>query len=267
MSLNDDLLTVTKKLRLSGVLQTLDLRTREAAEDNLTHGEFLYRLLSDEVERREAKQLQLRLRRASFDQVRSLEDFDFHYNPSLPKGQIIDLATCQFVDKQENILLMGPTGVGKSHIAQSLGQRACRAGHSVLYLTADQLFTELRAARADASYDRVLARYGNQDLIIIDDLGLRPLRQDEPLDLYELIRRRYERGSLIVTSNRAVHEWHPLFGDELLASAAMDRLLHHAHVVTMVGNSYRNPKAGRPTNERTPDHRAEAPAQAVKPTE
>lgn len=267
MSLNDDLLTVTKKLRLSGVLQTLDLRTREAADDNLTHSEFLYRLLTDEVERRESKQLQLRLRRASFDQARALEDFDFHYNPSLPKGQIIDLATCQFVDKQENVLLMGPTGVGKSHIAQALGQRACRAGHSVLYLTADQLFTELRAARADASYDRVLARYGNQNLIIVDDLGLRPLRQDEPLDLYEVIRRRYERGSLIVTSNRAVHEWHPLFGDELLASAAMDRLLHHAHVVTMVGNSYRNPKAGPPTNGRPLDPAAEDRTAAANPTE
>jgi DNA replication protein DnaC len=267
MSLNDELLVVTKKLRLSGVLQTLDLRTREAAEDNLSHGEFLYRLLTDEVERREAKQLQLRLRRASFDQVQALEDFDFNYNPNLPKGQIIDLATCQFVEWQENVLLMGPTGVGKSHIAQALGQRSCRAGHSVLYLTADQLFTELRAARADASYDRVLARYGSQDLIIVDDLGLRPLRQDEPLDLYELIRRRYERGSLIITSNRAVHEWHPLFGDELLASAAMDRLLHHAHVVTMVGNSYRSPKARRPGNGRVPERSAEGHTAAASPTE
>ena len=267
MSLNDDLLTVTKKLRLSGVLQTLDLRTREAADDNLTNSEFLYRLLSDEVERREGKQLQLRLRRASFDQVRALEDFDFHFNPSVPKGQIIDLATCNFVDKQENILLIGPTGVGKSHIGQALGQRACRAGHSVLYITADQLFTELRAARADASYDRLLARYGNQDLIIVDDLGLRPLRQDEPLDLYELIRRCYELSSLIVTSNRDVHEWYPLFGEELLASAAMDRLLHHAHVVTMLGDSYRTPKAGHPTTGRTPAPAAERHNSVATPTE
>ena len=267
MSLTEELLTITKKLRLSGVLQTLDLRTREAAEDNLTHSEFLFRLLTDEVERREAKQLQLRLRRATFDQVRALEDFDFHYNPQLPKAQIIDLATCHFVEMRENVLLIGPTGVGKSHIAQALGQRACRAGHSVLYLTADQMFTELRAARADDSYDRVLARYGKQDLMIVDDLGLRPLRQDEPLDLYELIRRRYERGSLIVTSNRAVHEWHPLFGDDLLASAAMDRLLHHAHVVTMVGNSYRNPKGRRPDIDGPGSTRARGEDPVANPTE
>lgn len=257
MSLNDDLLVVTKKLRLSGVFQTLDLRTRQAAEDNLTHGEFLYRLLADELERREAKQLQLRLRRAKFDQMRALEDFDFNFNPKLPKGQIIDLATCRFVDNQENVLVVGPTGVGKSHIAQALGQRACRAGHSVLYLTAEKIFNDLRAARADASHDRVLERYSKQHVIIVDDLGLRPLRQDEPLDLYEIIRRRYERGSLIITSNRAVHEWHPLFGDDLLASAAMDRLLHHAHVVTMVGNSYRNPNTERANTRPAPNLAAE----------
>jgi len=241
MSVHDDLVPVLKKLRMSGVLNTLELRTKEATDDSLSHAEFLYRLLHDEVERRETKQLGLRMRRASFDSNKSLEDFDFHFNPGVPKAKVIDLATCQFVERHANVCLVGPTGVGKSHLAQALGQRACRAGHSALYVSSHEMLTQLRAARADHSFDRRMLRFTNPDVLIVDDLGLRPLEGDEPIDLYELIRRRYERGSMIVTSNRALEEWAPLFGDALLASAAMDRLLHHSHVLVIEGKSYRNP--------------------------
>ncbi len=241
MSLTDDLIPLLKKLRLSGVLQTLELRTRQASDDDLAHEEFLFRLLSDEVERREARQLEQRVRRAKFDQAKTLETYDFHFNPGLPKSKIIDLATCTFVAKHENILLLGPTGVGKSHISQALGHRACRAGYGVEYIAANDMFKQLRAARADASYERRLQRFTRVELLIIDDLGLRPLIDDEPLDLYELIRQRYERASTIFTANRAIDELPPLFGDALLASAAMDRMLHHAHILIMEGSSYRNP--------------------------
>jgi DNA replication protein DnaC len=235
----DELVPVLKKLRLSGVLQTLDLRQKEATEDNLSIPEFLYRVLNDEVERREAKQLELRLRRANFDHARTLDDFEFQFNPGIPKARIIDLATCAFVPKRETCALVGPSGVGKSHIAQALGHRACLLGYAVLYTTAQRLFVDLRAARADNSYERRLLKYTTPDLLIVDDLGLRPLTQDEPLDLYEVIRQRYERGALVITSNRAIDEWYPLFGDDLLASAALDRFLHHAHVIEMKGRSYR----------------------------
>ena len=204
MSSTGDLIPLLKKLRLSGVLQSLELRTRQAVDDNLAHGEFLYRLLSDEVERRDSKQLELRLRRASFEGVRAIEDFDFHFNPKIPKAKIIDLATCAFVERRENVLLVGSTGVGKSHIAQALGHRACRAGYHVLYVSAHDMLTQLRAARADSTLDRKMLRFTSPELLIIDDLGLRTLTHDEPIDLYEIIRQRYERASTIITSNRAV---------------------------------------------------------------
>jgi len=237
----DDLVPVLKKLRLSGVMKTLDLRKRQALDEDLGHEEFLYRLLQDEVERRDSKQTEARMRRANFETTKRLEDFEFTFNPKIPKQRIVDLAACHFVDKHANVLLIGPTGVGKSHLAQAIGERACRAGSSVLFIAAQRLFAQLRGSRADQSYEKKLLRFTTPDLLIVDDLGLRPLERDEPLDLYEIIRARYEVGSMILTSNRALEEWYGLFPDDLMASAAMDRLMHHAEVVVLEGQSYRNP--------------------------
>ena len=245
MGVTDDLVPVLKKLRLSGVLETLDLRNREAVDDDLAHTEYLFRLLHDEVDRRESKQLTQRLRRANFEAMKSIEDFDFQFNPNVPKAKVIDLATCHFVERKANVVIVGKTGVGKSHLAQALGHRACRAGYSALYIAAHDMLTQLRASRADQTYDKKLARFTSPDLLILDDLGLRPLTGDEPIDLYEIIRSRYERGAMILTSNRDTAEWYPLFGDSLLASAAMDRLMHHAIVLDIDGESYRNPKNSR----------------------
>jgi DNA replication protein DnaC len=256
MSPTDELVLLLKKLRLSGVLQTLELRTRQAVEDSLSHGEFLYRLLADEVERRDGKQLEQRVRRAAFEHQKTLEDFDFVFNPSVPKSKVVDLATCSFVERHENVLLIGQTGVGKSHLAQAIGHRACRAGFNVLYAPAQDLFKQLRTARADGSLDRKLSRFTSVDLLIIDDLGLRPLVGDEPLDLYEIIRQRHERSSTALTSNRAIDELGLLFGDPLLASAAMDRLLQHSHVITIEGDTYRNPPPHR-TRKGTHPHAQE----------
>ncbi len=245
MAGNEELATVLKKLRMSGVLQTLEIRMQEAVDRALSFDDFLERLLRDEVDRRDGKQLELRLRRANFEHERTLEGYDFSFNPELPRARILDLGTCTFVDRREDVLFIGPTGTGKSHLAQALGHRACRRGRSVLFTSAIDLFANLRAARGDDSWDRRLARYLDVDVLIVDDLGLRPLRNDEPYDLHEIIRQRHERRSTILTSNRAIPEWDAMFPDALLAAATMDRLLQHAHVIELTGESYRNPRSAR----------------------
>jgi DNA replication protein DnaC len=246
MSPIDELVPVLKKLRLSGVLSTLELRRDQAVQDDSSYEEFLLRLVTDEMERRDSKVLMLRLRKANFENRKTLDDFDFHFNPSVPKNKVIDLATCGFIREHRNVLLAGKSGVGKSHIAQALGHRACLQGHKVIYVSANDMMQQLRAARGDGSYDRRLLKFTTPDLLIIDDIGLHPLKHEAPLDLYEIIRQRYQRGAIILTSNRDLAEVGELFGDALLASAAMDRLLDDAHIITIEGDSFRNP----PKNKR-----------------
>jgi len=235
----DELVPLLKKLRLSGVLDSLEVRVREAAEDTLAPTEFLVRLLRDEVERCESKQLASRLRKANFENERTLESFDFVFNPEIPKARVIDLATCSFLHRHDNVLLLGPTGTGKSHLAQAIGHRACLLGHTVLFIHPHRFFAGLRAARADGSLQRIMQRYMGLDLLILDDLGLHPLQDTDRLDLYDTIRGRYERGATIITSNRGIQELHGLFGEPLLADAAMDRLLHHSQVLELKGRSFR----------------------------
>ena len=229
MHINHQLVPKLKSLRLSGILETLEVRNRQAIEEKLSHVEFLQRLLEDEVERRGAKQLALRLRRASFDTDKTLEGFDFAFNVSINRQQVFDLATCRFVERHEAVLICGPTGVGKSHLAQALGHEACRRGFDVLFTTASRMLAHLNGGRADGTYEKRLAGYVRPDLLILDDFGLKALPAPGPDDLYEVINERYEKRSLIVTSNRAFSEWPDLFANPLLASAALDRLAHNAH--------------------------------------
>jgi DNA replication protein DnaC len=240
MEVKAQLVPKLKALRLSGILETLDVRNRQAIEDKLSYVEFLERLLEDEVERRSQKQLVLRLRRASFTSDKTLEGFDWSFNPSINRQQVLDLATSIWIDRHENVLVVGPSGVGKSHLAQALGQEACRRGYHVLFTPVTKMLSHLNGGRADGTYERRLSGYLRPDLLILDDFGLRALRAQESEDLYQVIGERYERGSILVTSNRDYAEWPEAFGENpLLASAGLDRLAHRAHLVTITGASYR----------------------------
>ena len=240
METKAQLIPKLKALRLSGILETLEVRNRQAIDDRLSYVEFLERLLEDEVERRGQKQLLLRLRRASFLAEKTLEGFDWSFNPSINRQQILDLAVGTWIERKESCLIVGPAGTGKSHLAQALGQEACRRGYDVVFTPAAKMLAHLNGGRADGTYDRRLSGYLRPDLLILDDFGLRPLREREGEDFYEVIGERYERGSILVTSNRDYGEWPEAFGENpLLASAALDRLAHRAHLITITGASYR----------------------------
>jgi DNA replication protein DnaC len=228
-----------KRLRLSGVLETLEVRNQQAIDGQWSYIEFLSRLLEDEVARRAQKQLALRLRRATINTSKTLEAFDFNFNPTISRQKVLDLAAGDYIRQHHNLLLCGPTGVGKSHLAQALAHEACVQGFSVMFVQTHKMLQHINGGRADGTRERRLQSYLRPDLLVLDDFGLRPLQPPGPEDLYDLIDGRYEQGSILLTSNRAPAEWPELFVDPLLASAGLDRLLHHAEVLVITGSSYR----------------------------
>jgi DNA replication protein DnaC len=240
MELKSQLVPKLKSLRLSGVLETLEVRNQQAIEEKCTYVEFLEKLLEDEVERRGQKQLSLRLRRSDLDPARTLESFDFGFNPSINRQQVYDLATCGYVERAESVFLIGPAGVGKSHLAQALGHEACRRGFDVVFTRTSAMLAHLHAGRADGTYERRLGSYQRPDLLILDDFGLKPMRPPSAEDLYEVIEGRYGHGAVILTTNRAFTEWPELFDNQVLASAALDRLAHGATQIVITGDSYRS---------------------------
>jgi DNA replication protein DnaC len=239
MDVNDTLRAQLRTLRLSGVLKTIDARHRQAIDGQWSYVDFLTRLLEDEVERRAQNQLGLRLRRGALSAGKSLDGFSFSFNPALNRQKVLALAACDFIRERRNVLVCGPSGVGKTHLAQALGQEACRQGYDVLFVNTHKMLQHLNAGRADNTWERRLASYIRPDLLILDDFGLRALVAPGPEDLYDVINERYEKGSILLTSNRAPEEWPALFGDPLLASAGLDRLGHRAELLVVRGESYR----------------------------
>jgi DNA replication protein DnaC len=239
MELNHQLALPLRQLRLSGILDTLDIRNQQAIDEQWAYVEFLARLLQDEVERRAQKQLALRIRRAAINTTKTLEDFDFKFNPTINRQAVLQVATCDYIRHKRNVLICGPAGVGKSHLAQALAHEACRQGFDVVFTDTHKMLRHINAGRADGSLDRRLQSYLRPDLLVLDDFGLKPLHPPAPEDMYDIIHERYERGSILLTSNRAPAEWPDLFGDPLLASAGLDRLAHLAQVLVITGPSFR----------------------------
>ncbi len=239
MELKHHLTPPLKQLRLSGILETLEARHRQAIDAKWSYIEFLERLLQDEVERRGQKQLTLRLRRAGVNTTKSLESFDFNFNPTINRQQVLALAACDYIREKRNVILCGPTGVGKTHLAEALAQAACRQGFQVLFINAYKMLQHLHGGRADNSWERRFKSYLRPELLILDDFGLKPLQGPAPSDLYDVIDERYEQGSILLTSNRPPAEWPGLFGEPLLASAGIDRLCHRAEIVIIRGQSFR----------------------------
>jgi DNA replication protein DnaC len=262
----DSLVPALKRLRLSGVLDSLDVRNQQALSERWSYVEFLDRLLADEVERRAAKQLALRLRRGQVDTTKTLETYDFTFNPSLNRWLLHDLATCAYIRLHKNALIVGQTGVGKTHIAQALSHEAARRGFDVLFTSAHRMLLALQAARAEGHYERRLAAYLKPDLLVLDDVGLRPLPRGGADDLYDVIDGRYEKKSLVLTSNREPAEWSEMFANPLLANATLDRLLDRAAVLTITGRSYRLAGRGPATSTTTESSAASTAADPPTPS-
>ena len=236
-----------KQLRLSGILDSLDTRNRQAIDSKLAYTDFLALLIGDEVARREQKKLALRLRRATFRAEKTLERFDFDRLPKLNRAQVQDLAAGRYLNEKVAVLIVGPCGTGKSHLAQALGHCAARQGFDVLFTTQTQLLGSLNAARAVGTFERKLQQLARIDLLIIDDFGLKPIRPPHDEDLHELIAERYERAATILTSNLDFAEWGDAFpANRMLGAATLDRLRHGAYRIVLDGDSYRAP---RPTTE------------------
>ena len=237
-----ELAPLLKQLRLSGFLESLPHRNREAIDQKLSYTEFLALLVQDEVARREQKKFNLRIRRAGFRSQKTIEDFDWGFNTRIDQAQIKDLATCRFIDEKVAVLIAGPCGTGKSHIAQALGHLAVRNGHDVIFTTQSKLLGQLQAARAVNTYQRRFQALVRAPLLIIDDFGLKPFQPPQDEDFHELVAERYETAATVITSNLALEEWGAAFPNRLLGSATIDRLRHGAYCVILDGASYRAPR-------------------------
>ena len=243
--MNATLADTLKTLRLSGLAASLEIRLQEATANRLTHAEFLELILQDELSVRQDRLVDRRTRAACFREQKTLEDFDWDFNRSIRRKQLFDLAAGEFVRRHRDALLVGPPGVGKSHLCQAIGQAMIKAGYDVFYRSIFDAVRDLLHDEAFDGHDKVMARYLKPDLLILDDMGMKHLPKRSGEFLFEIIMRRHEIKSTLMTSNRPLEDWGKLIGDVPAATAILDRFLQAAEIIEITGKSYRlrNPKA------------------------
>lgn len=237
--MNDRLQSMMHQLRLSGLASSLDVRLQEAAGHQLNHVEFLELILQDELFVRQERQIERRVKYAAFRELKTLDHFDWSFNPSLPRKQVLDLATCRFVREARDVLFIGPPGTGKSFLAQAIGYQAIKLNFVVLYRSIFDVVRDFLHEESLEDTDKILGRYLKPDLLIIDDMGMKQLPRRSGDFLFEIIMRRYETRSTMMTSNRPLEDWGKLIGDVPSATAILDRFLHHAETIAITGKSYR----------------------------
>lgn len=228
-----------KEFKLAGMVKTLEIRLKQAQEDNLSYSEFLALLLEDEVmSRQDNKRIRL-YHGAKLPFEKGMEDFDFAFQPSVKKAEILELSTCRFLEKKGNILFIGQPGTGKTHLSVSLALKALGYGKTVLFTSVWEMIQRLQASRADFTYQKKMEEYLKVDLLILDELGYRSMAEKTVEDFFEIVSRRYEKGSIIITTNRSLSEWDKVFIDRTLTTAIVDRLMHHCTIIEIKGESYR----------------------------
>ena len=227
------------KLRLGAVAQRLDGILSQAARAEPTYLDFLDQILAEETEAKQKKRVAMGIQIAHFPSVKTLDEFDFKFQPSIDHKLVRELATGRFIAGAENVLMFGPPGVGKTHLAIALGRAVVEAGHSVLFVTATSLLAQLARAQAEGKLADQIIFYSKPKLLVVDELGYLPLEKQTAHLFFQLVSRRYERGSMLITTNQTITQWGHVFGDEMIASAVLDRVLHHSHVLVIQGDSFR----------------------------
>jgi DNA replication protein DnaC len=240
----DELDRALRQLRLGGAADTLNVRAQQARADNLGPLDFLGLLVHDELDRRRDRLVERRMKAAAFRDRKTLDAFDWKFNTSIDRALIYELATSRFIEQRQDCLILGNPGSGKSHLAQGIGMAAIHAGFRIIYREAHILFEELVLASATGERTHTIATFSEIPLLIIDDVGMRKLPSAAAEDLLEIVMRRYERASTIITSNRPLDDWPQLFGDTPAVAAFLDRLMHHSHLIEIRGKSYRLHESG-----------------------
>jgi len=231
--------SLLSRLKLTGTLEILEETITQALNEKWDYSQLLLHLFSNEMDKRDHHQSCRRLSRSNLDATKTLELFQFDFNKKIPPQIIKELCQCRFIDRHDNVFFVGPSGVGKTHLANSIGIEACRRGYDVIFQRTNHLLDWLHSGHGDGTFNKKMKKIMKTPLLIFDDFGLIQLNNNCQLYLYEIINERYEKGSIMITSNRDFSEWINVFDNPLLGSAAMDRLVHKAIKVSIAGDSFR----------------------------